>query len=220
MPPVKPTSSPSPRAKDNWIKAGDYATIAGGANGVAEANNATVGGGSGCSATAVGATAAGGVACAANGQWSSIGGGNTCTAGGQSSTIGGGRDNSSAGEGGAIAGGQNNTASGKWGAIPGGATNTASGLFSLAAGTSATAAHQGSFVWSDSTRATSSTTNDSFVIDVNEGVELVPIAANPGIPPTNRFKIFVVLSGTNAIFRVMSHNAGTGATADIATIPL
>ncbi len=87
--------------------------------------------------------------------------------------IGGGWDNFAAGAA-AVAGGMSNTASGGYSAIPGGFSNTASGAYSFAAGRRANAAHDGSFVWADSTdEEFESTTNDQFSVRATSGARFV-----------------------------------------------
>jgi len=65
-------------------------------------------------------------------------------AGGQFNEVWGGVDE------GVVSGGRSNEVSGNFAMVPGGLGNTASGQGSLAAGTRASAVHQGSFVWGDS----------------------------------------------------------------------
>ena len=74
-------------------------------------------------------------------------GGQSNTASGISATVGGGNLNTASGDYSTVAGGYHNTASGNDATVPGGSGNSASGLGSFAAGLSATAQDDGSFVW-------------------------------------------------------------------------
>ena len=76
----------------------------------------------------------------------------------------------------AVGGGLDNRAIGQGAAIPGGEGNRAGGLFSFAAGRFANAAHNGSFVWGDSSVAgtAASTAANQFVIRSSGGVHLNP----------------------------------------------
>jgi hypothetical protein len=93
-----------------------------------------------------------------------LGGGSTNKLSGTYGVIAGGLSNKVSGEGGYIAaggyntlsgigavidGGFNNTAAGDYGTIPGGYVNSAGGIYSFAAGARASAAQNGTFVWSD-----------------------------------------------------------------------
>jgi hypothetical protein len=100
-----------------------------------------------------------------SGDGSTIGGGIQNTVGAQYSTISGGYLNSVTGVQAIVGGGYNNSASGKDTVIPGGADNVASGANSFAAGTYATAANPGSFVWGDAsvTKPVTSTASNQFV---------------------------------------------------------
>jgi hypothetical protein len=69
-----------------------------------------------------------------------------------------------------VGGGQNNTASGDYSTVPGGSRNTAGGAGSFAAGRSATASHDGSFVWGDGTQAANSTADNRFEVLAAGGV--------------------------------------------------
>ena len=64
-------------------------------------------------------------------------------------TVSGGENNSATSIGASVGGGIQNASTGFNATIPGGATNTASGENSFAAGTTAQAIHEGSFVWAD-----------------------------------------------------------------------
>ncbi len=64
-------------------------------------------------------------------------------------TVSGGWSNNASGLYASIGGGHSNTASGTGARVPGGADNAAEGRYSLAAGRTATAIHDGTFVWAD-----------------------------------------------------------------------
>jgi hypothetical protein len=135
-----------------WVEVG-YSVVGGGWYNTASNDHATVGGGqyntaSGCNAT--------------------IGGGYGNTASDWNATIGGGADNTASGGVATIGGGADNVVSGTYATVPGGYHNTAQGDYSFAAGHQATAAHQGSFVWSDS-GAVMSQRNDQFLVQANGG---------------------------------------------------
>ena len=115
----------------------------------------TVGGGYGNSASNNYATIVGGNGNTASGQYASIGGGNNNLASGQWSTIGGGLNNQAT---------DNNTA------VPGGANNIASGLSCFAAGLSAQAVNNHSFVWGDGSATTTSTSTNQFMVRASGGV--------------------------------------------------
>ncbi|MFO7675099.1 MAG: tail fiber domain-containing protein [bacterium] len=151
--------------------AGDTAaTVAGGQNNAATAMFATVGGGRNHTASGMGGTIAGGASNIASGDYAAVGGGvvneasnNYATvaggyanlASGLVASVAGGSGNHAVGEAGTVAGGANNIATGSYAAIPGGQFNHARGSHTFAAGRRARANHQGSFVWSDSSTATS-----------------------------------------------------------------
>jgi len=110
------------------------------------------------------------------GQFATIGGGNGNGAYDTYATIGGGAGNEAGkadgtGQGATIAGGVGNRAWGRWSAVPGGASNAADGEGSLAAGTKAHAAHEGSFVWGDRVTddAVTSTAANQFVARTTGG---------------------------------------------------
>ncbi|MBT6120090.1 hypothetical protein HOH45_01330, partial [bacterium] len=113
------------------------------------------------------------------GNYGFIGGGyqNILNAGGGSSAIGGGESNqvgdvSNGYRYSTIAGGYNNSIQAEYATIPGGFENVISSgaTYSFAAGKGAIAAHEGSFVWKDSTSGTfSSNQMNEFAVDVDGG---------------------------------------------------
>lgn len=116
---------------------GDYGTIGGGRENEIGADQATIGGGAQNQAT---------------GSNSTVAGGASNTAGGNQSTVAGGVDNAASGEYATVGGGSDNVAGGWLATSPGGFANQAAGAFAFAAGRGAAALHDGSFVWSDTSR--------------------------------------------------------------------
>lgn len=87
--------------------------------------------------------------------------------------IGGGGNNYVAG-GATVAGGVSNRAEGIYSMIPGGFSNVTAGYYGFAAGRRANAAHDGAFVWADSTdEEFESTTNDQFRVRAANGAQFV-----------------------------------------------
>jgi hypothetical protein len=128
---------------------GSYSNISGGYFNETD-GTALVSGGSANVASNAAATVGGGDTNLASSQYSTVGGGRLNIASGNSApTIGGGEGNTASGGRSTVGGGSTNLASGPYATIPGGRNNTASGSDSFAAGYQATAAADGSFVWSD-----------------------------------------------------------------------
>jgi hypothetical protein len=151
------------------LASGNFTTVSGGAGNQAADEWATIGGGFFNQAGAV-STVGGGSNNFATAAFASIGGG-TLNSAGYGAAVGGGQHNIASGSGGTIGGGLNNLASGSYSTVPGGSDNTASGFTSLAAGYRARAAHDGAFVWADSTFAEfASSANDQFLIRAAGGV--------------------------------------------------
>jgi trimeric autotransporter adhesin len=169
---------------------GRYGTIAGGQDNTIEVGqfHNTIGGGKGNYVTASTNTIAGGVSNRLFAPYGFIGGGYRnfsqgdygVVAGGGSNIvdghfgfIGGGWDNYAAG-GGTVAGGVSNSAAGTYSIIPGGLSNTAAGAYGFAAGRRARAAHDGAFVWADSTDAAfASTLADQFNVRAANGSRFI-----------------------------------------------
>ena len=181
---------------------GYISTIAGGAYNTGTGSEATVGGGAYNTAGLYG-TVAGGDDNTASGLYSTIGGGQENVASGDYSFIGGGSSdtgtngNLASGAFSAVVGGDNNqatldyavvgggvynTASGAWSTVPGGNLNVASGTSSFAAGSRAQAITGGSFVWADSSSAStfSSIANNQFLIRASGGVGIGTAQTPPG----------------------------------------
>ena len=82
-------------------------------------------------------------------QYSVVAGGEYNNVSGEGGYIAAGGYNMLSGEGAVIDGGFNNNAAGTFATIPGGYVNSAAGTYSFAAGARASAAQNGTFVWSD-----------------------------------------------------------------------
>jgi hypothetical protein len=136
-----------------------YATVAGGKNNTAGGYSSTVGGGDKNTS---------------NAPFSTVAGGASNTAGNTEATVGGGDSNTAVGFKATIAGGAYNTASGSHSAVPGGLGNAAGGEGSFAAGFSAQAIYDHSFVWSDGNFSSSiaSPAADSFTAHATGGFNL------------------------------------------------
>ena len=147
----------------------------------------TIGGGGGNIAH-FSSTIAGGDSNVERGNFGFIGGGfsNTITA--PLSVIGGGYVNLASGASSTVGGGIFNTAGGENSTVPGGHSNSASGKSSFAAGDSALAIHDNTFVWADNNAsgiAMSSTGPNQFVVRARGGVKLAagtPIELGFGLP--------------------------------------
>jgi hypothetical protein len=149
-----------------------YATVGGGYANTASNYYATVGGGQSNDASGERATVAGGYVNVASGFRATVGGGDLNTASGPYATIGGGNNNTAGASFATVGGGQANTAGGLYSTVGGGYDNTASGSYSFAAGDSASATHNNSFVWSDNSGAGTSANTNTFNIWASNGVYL------------------------------------------------
>ena len=150
-------------------------TVGGGENNQALGSDSTIGGGRGNTITNMGgySTIAGGTSITVTGAYAAVGGGEKNQATNSSATISGGNTNTAGGASSAIGGGVNNVADGFAATVPGGDSNVAQGFYSFAAGRLATAAHDGAFVWGDSTNAqVSSTSNNQFIVRASGGVTM------------------------------------------------
>ncbi|MFN8471193.1 MAG: tail fiber domain-containing protein [Anaerolineae bacterium] len=104
-------------------------------------------------------------------EFATVGGGTSNIASDGFATVSGGAGNTASGVGAAVGGGDANIASGFYSAIPGGVYNRAQGYYSFAAGRSAHAVQDGTFVWADSTAADFvSTQPNQFLIRASGGV--------------------------------------------------
>lgn len=164
-------------SNDSNEGSGPYAAVTGGNSNQANGTNSFVGAGSQNVAFAAGSAVVGGQSNFVDDTNASIGGGSGNYAGGVASVVGGGDYNEASGDASTIAGGSSNrvdTSSGTvgggalnhvfgaHGTIPGG-YNNAAWTHSFAAGHSAKATHQGSFVWADSTGGDFASTADNQV---------------------------------------------------------
>ncbi|MGA2244906.1 MAG: tail fiber domain-containing protein [Verrucomicrobiota bacterium] len=183
---------------------GIYSTVAGGQTNSAVAANAAVGGGRGNQALAPFSTIAGGgfnqasdfsfvgggyyiwafdfsVVGGGNGNWASnysvVGGGDSNIATGEQSAIGGGGANQAMGTSSTVSGGDENLSTGEGATVPGGEANVAMGMDSFAAGLSATAQYDHSFVWSDG----SGDGSDLFFEDTGPNQFLIQATGGVGI---------------------------------------
>ncbi|MGA9341472.1 MAG: tail fiber domain-containing protein [Rhodanobacteraceae bacterium] len=157
---------------------------------------------------------------------------NTVASGVVNAVISGGVSNSVTGAGGVVAGGAANVASGvnsfavgfantasAFGAtVPGGQFNTAAGPSSFAGGFHASANHDGSFVWSDDSSASTfgTTASDQFLIRASGGVGIGTSAPNAQLAvDTNTGRsIYGATADTGsseAVVGVKSASTGTGA---------
>ena len=82
-------------------------------------------------------------------QYGVVAGGTHNTVSGEGGYVGAGGYNIASGQGALIGGGYSSAAAGNFATIPGGYANNAAGTYSLAAGARASAAQNGTFVWSD-----------------------------------------------------------------------
>ena len=101
----------------------------------------------------------------------SIGGGSGNTADGTYTTVSGGDGNQASGDHATVGGGQNNVASGAHATVPGGDGSSATAPNSFAAGTNASADHEGAFIWSDTSSGGLSSLNpNEFAVSAAGGV--------------------------------------------------
>ena len=164
---------------------GDHAVVGGGQSNVASGSYGVVGGGNGNNTIGADDVLAGGYNnTSAGGNNSTISGGNGNNSSGSQAVIGGGQSNSvsafySAIGGGVnnmatnnssvVCGGTNNLSGGYAATVPGGSDNLALGDYSLAAGRFAQATNNNTFVWSDGSTNTVSTTTNQFVARAANG---------------------------------------------------
>jgi hypothetical protein len=111
-----------------------------------------------------------------------VGGGGYGTASGLYSTVGGGYVNRAGGGYATVGGGIYHIADGEQATIPGGYDNEAAGDYSFAAGRSAKALDDGSFVWADSTGADFASSNsDQFSVRATNGLYFLSNNASYGL---------------------------------------
>jgi hypothetical protein len=155
---------------------GDDAFVAGKHND-ASGSFATVGGGRENIASGLGSTVSGGGDNEATESYATVGGGRNNSASLDFATVAGGAENTASQSGATVAGGIHNTASGEAATVPGGRLNRASGYSSFAAGSNATADHDGAFVWADvqpvgPVAQFQSTANNEFSIRASGGTRI------------------------------------------------
>lgn len=153
---------------------GAWATILGGENNTNAGNWATIGGGNNNDVSEDFGTILGGENNTNAGEWSTIGGGqiNEILDTAFNAVISGGHLNKIWDDHAVICGGHNNLVQGRHGMIPGGRNCQANGDYSIAFGHYAVAAHDGAFVWADSTNATlQSTAKNQFLARASGGVK-------------------------------------------------
>jgi len=160
---------------------GREATVAGGVENVASGIGAFIGGGGYDGLNEIGNIASfpatvvgGGVENVAAAYYAAVLGGYGNTASNTFAFVGGGFSNISSGFASSVIGGDQNVASNDYATVAGGYNNHALGKWSFAAGDSAQANNDGSFVWSDSSgNPFSSTLNNQFNIQATGGVRVV-----------------------------------------------
>ncbi len=137
--------------------AGNFGSIGGGYANIVSAENGSVGGGLHNSVSGIASVISGGNGNTASAGYASVGGGSNNLAGGGSSVVGG---------------GELNKANGYGSTVPGGSSNIAGGDYSFAAGQYASALHDGSFVWGDSSiySPVASTGKNQFLVRATGGV--------------------------------------------------
>lgn len=156
---------------DGDASSAPFATVSGGRQNTAGGGYSAVAGGNSNTAIGYAAVIAGGASNSANSNFATVSGGSGNSVGNQYATVSGGRNNTAANTYATVSGGYENNATGAFATVPGGVQNAASGNYSLAAGQGASAAHAGSFVWSDSnTDSFSSTADDQFLVRAGGGV--------------------------------------------------
>ena len=161
-----PSNSEDPFNTSNFVT-DEFGTIGGGANNMAGDDDGTT-------TDMTYATVGGGHANQATNHAATVGGGTGNTATGWIATVAGGWGNDATNSEATVGGGVFNTASGMASTVPGGANNTAAGDFSFAAGRNAyvQGAHEGTFVFADSTNSTfASIGDDMFSVRASGGVE-------------------------------------------------
>jgi hypothetical protein len=175
--------------------------IGGDASNTITTGGSVIGGGSGNTVTQAGGVIGGGMNNTSSNYNAFVGGGHDNVAQNQASAVVGGRLNQATGfvsfvgagsqnlaSGGDsfVGGGFNNIGSGAYSVVVGGLHNTASGDYSFAAGSFAHAAHNGAFVWSDSSTLSvspmQSTGTDQFIVGATGGVWFGRSDTTPSFP--------------------------------------
>ncbi len=177
-----------------------YAVVSGGLGNTVQTNSSypVIGGGSGniIQSNSTAATVAGGTNNLAGGNGGTVGGGGWNIANGQLATVAGGNSNTADYFYATTGGGKLNTASGSYATVPGGYNNQALGGYSFAGGDQAQALHLGSFVWSDASGSSfSSTAANQFSVRAAGGIRF---AADVQMGGDSRYHN-LSLSGGNAL---------------------
>lgn len=174
---------------NNQSGGGNNSTISGGNNNNSSGSVAFIGGGQGNQVSAFFAAISGGVNNTATNNSTAIGGGTNNIAGGYASTV------------------------------PGGAQNQALGDYSFAAGNSAVATNNNTFVWSDGSTNTISTATNQFVARASGGFVLFSSAGSTGVSLAHGSGSWSSVSDRNAKEDFAPLNAST-ALAGVAALPL
>ncbi len=175
----------------------NHTTVAGGDGNNAGGDYGTVGGGQGNNANGAGDVLAGGINnFSGGGNYSSISGGNNNDSSGSYAVIGGGQNNqvsalfavigggvnnSATNDTSVVSGGTNNVSGGYAAIVAGGSDNQALGDYSFAAGNFAAATNNNSFVWSDGSTNTFSTTTNVFIARASGGFVLYSSTGGTGV---------------------------------------
>jgi hypothetical protein len=139
----------------NYISSGsssaEWSFIGGGQNNVitGSAANGFIGGGDTNEVTGEYGVIGGGYTNTLSAEYGVLVGGLNNTVSGEGGYIAAGGYNTVSGEGAVVDGGFKSTAAGTFATVPGGYVNSAAGTYSFAAGARASAAQEGTFVWSD-----------------------------------------------------------------------
>ncbi len=136
------------------LASGTASFVGGGVTNIASGFEAVVGGGELNDATGPISFVGGGYFNAASKYGAVVGGGYANGAAGTNSVVAGGESNIATNSVSTVGGGYFNGATGQGATVPGGWANLAAGSNSFAAGFVASAAHNGAFVWSDSSSTT------------------------------------------------------------------
>jgi len=177
----------------------DYSTIAGGVNNTLyDSDYCTVAGGVDNDMTYASYSFIGGGQNNTMGYayWSVVGGGynNDIPDSAHYSTITGGRDNDVLYSYTTVGGGRLNYAYGEYATVPGGYYNWAVGDKSFAAGSLATATHDGAFVWADSDSTCASSATDQFKVCADGGMIFDLDGAQVNVDGTVRADDFIEYS--------------------------
>lgn len=156
------------------LASGTASFIGGGVTNIASGFESVVGGGELNDATGAISFVGGGYFNAASAYGAVVGGGYANGAVGTNSIVAGGESNLASNSVSTVSGGYFNGATGQGATVPGGWANLAAGSNSFAAGFVASAAHNGAFVWSDSssTTAFASTAANEFNVRAAGGARI------------------------------------------------